>query len=279
MRRSIRGAAVVLAACAACASYTMMPLPAAPGAMPVRSSAPASACSTPSRRTARWIGSSPERGPSSPPWRSRSAGCLPPPTEARAGPFRGCRRSTRCSSGRPASSCAPGRGYCAAATEGGAGTPSLREAKSWIRSPQAPAAASGPVAAGTSSSPPTAAPPSAPSAGPPREELAGARHRRHPRRTLCVSVHGDPLEPRDPRRRFAALLEYTSDEAVSALTLIDAREGGPRTLAGHAGRRPLRFPRRRRPRQDRPLARRLDRRARGRALRGGGGIRCCRPRG
>jgi len=50
------------------------------------------------------------------------------------------------------------------------------------------------------------------------------------RDALFVSIHGDPAEPRDPRQRFSALLEYTSDEAVSALTLIDAREGGARTV-------------------------------------------------
>ncbi len=50
------------------------------------------------------------------------------------------------------------------------------------------------------------------------------------RDALFVSVRGDPQEARDLRQRFAALLEYTSDEAVAALTLVDAREGAPRTV-------------------------------------------------
>jgi hypothetical protein len=47
---------------------------------------------------------------------------------------------------------------------------------------------------------------------------------------LFVSVRGDPPEPRDLRQRFAALLEYTSDEAVAALTLIDASGPGRGTV-------------------------------------------------
>jgi hypothetical protein len=50
------------------------------------------------------------------------------------------------------------------------------------------------------------------------------------RDALFVSVHGEAAEPRDPRQTFAALLEYTSDEGVAALTLVDAREGGPGTV-------------------------------------------------
>ncbi len=44
---------------------------------------------------------------------------------------------------------------------------------------------------------------------------------------ILVSVRGQPAEPQRPSDRFAALLAYTSGEAVSALALVDSRETKP----------------------------------------------------
>jgi len=44
---------------------------------------------------------------------------------------------------------------------------------------------------------------------------------------ILVSVRGQPAEPQRPSDRFAALLAYTSSEAVSALALVDSRETRP----------------------------------------------------
>jgi len=47
---------------------------------------------------------------------------------------------------------------------------------------------------------------------------------------ILVSVRGQPAEPQRPSDRFAALLAYTSGEAVSALALVDSRETKPGSI-------------------------------------------------
>ena len=53
---------------------------------------------------------------------------------------------------------------------------------------------------------------------------------------LYISVHVEPDEPRDLLQRFAGLLDYGSDEAVSALALADAHDSAPRPIAWDGAR-------------------------------------------
>src|SRR5262249_29036742 len=53
---------------------------------------------------------------------------------------------------------------------------------------------------------------------------------------LYLSVRGDPGEAQRPSDRFAALVSYTSADAVAALALVDARDPSPKSVQwGTAG--------------------------------------------
>ncbi|HUJ28815.1 MAG TPA: sialidase family protein [Myxococcales bacterium] len=55
----------------------------------------------------------------------------------------------------------------------------------------------------------------------------------HPQ-TIYVSIRAEEEQPRELLPRFVALLDYSSDEAVSALALADSREEKPRAIAWNA---------------------------------------------
>ncbi|HET9751308.1 MAG TPA: hypothetical protein VFP52_00035 [Myxococcales bacterium] len=226
----MRGAAVALAACAACASYRMMPLPGAPGAMPVRY-----------ERTRLGVFHSleedgaldrvfagegdvlatvaePERGvfASSDAGATWTFSAVPPLDEVLFRPPRIFARS----GSRVLRSGDGGRGWEAVAPGG-------EQLETLAEGPGGTLWAGGRghifVSADGGATFRTLAPALPAKNWRVRSIVAG-------RDALFVSVHGEPVEPGDPRQRFAALLEYTSDEAVSALTLVDAREGGPQTV-------------------------------------------------
>ncbi|HEY5675392.1 MAG TPA: sialidase family protein, partial [Myxococcales bacterium] len=227
MKTVVRGGSVVLAACAACASYRMMPLPGAPGAMPVRYErtrfglfhsveedgaldrvfAGADTVLATVAQPERGVFASSDGGAT---WAFSAAPPLdqvlfrPPRIFARSG----SRVLRSGGGGQEWQAVAPGGEELETLAEGPGGTLWAGGRGHLFVS------ADGGATFRTFS-------PSLPAKNWRVRGIVATRD------ALFVSVHGDPAEPRDPRQRFAELLEYTSDEAVAALTLIDAREGGP----------------------------------------------------
>ena len=226
----MRGAAAALALCAACASYRLLPLPSAPGAMPVRyektrlffhsfeeDGALARVFAGPTAILA--TVSQPQRGV----FASSDGGATW--TFSPAPPFDavlfGGRRIFALASGRVFHSGDEGRSWEGAAASGagpvevialgsegalyGGGTGQLFASADGGRtfrvlSPRLPA--KNWRARGIAS-------------------VSGA---------IFISVRGDPETPRGPQARFEELLAATSEEATAAFALADSRDPSPRTF-------------------------------------------------
>jgi hypothetical protein len=224
----VNARALALAACAGCASYRLLPLPSAPGAMPVRYeksrlffhsveedgalsrvfAGPTAILATVARPE-RGVFASSDGGAS---WAFSAA----PPFDA---VLFGGRRIFALAAGRVLHSEDDGRHW-----EGGAPADEAVEALALGAEGALYAAGRGRLYASADGGQTfRALAPQLPAKNWRARSLVAAPD------GLFLSIRGDPAEPQIPQARFQALLEYGSAEAVSALALVDSLEATPRT--------------------------------------------------